>query len=256
MKNAILTALFASILLLHSASDAQTIPAKSNINASSSPVFPVTANSSVGAAPANSQQAVAASSPTAPSLPTIAPPADIASLTAKEILSANNQVVNQVASMYQNLGLFITIIVTLVGGVATWLSYVARRSVQEFIQEWTKKLELIENNMKEVLQRLHDAVTEAEASAKKAAGHEQSIEDSTKVVSKTLKDIDALTLRLGVASLSDQVRGEEVSAVAQPAGEAGGDQPASEPLAAEEDAEVAARLKDKINSPEGGGQQL
>jgi hypothetical protein len=253
MKKAILTALFASILLLHSASDAQALLAKSNINTSSSPVFPVTVSSPVGAAPAISQQATATPSSTAPSSPTIAPPADIASLTAKEILSANNQVVNQVASMYQNLGLFITIIVTLVGGVATWMSYVARKSVHEFIQEWTKKLESVENEMKESLKRLRVAVAEADASAKKAAGHEQSIEDSTKVVNKTLKDIDAL--KLGVASLSAQVRGEEVSAVAQPATEAGGDQPVSEPLAAEEDAEVAARLKDKINSSKGGGQK-
>lgn len=221
MKKAILTALFASILLLHSASDAQAPPPKSG--------------------------------PTAPLSATIAPPADITSLTAKEILSANNQVVSQVASMYQNLGLFITIIVTLVGGVATWMSYVAKKSVQEFIQEWTKKMESLENDMKEASKRLHDAVNAAETSAKKAAGHEQSIEDSKKVVNKTLEDVDRL--RVGVASLSAQFRGEEAAAAPQPVAEAAVEQPPSEPLAADEDAEVAARLKDKINSPEGEGKE-
>jgi hypothetical protein len=93
----------------------------------SSPSSPVTAGPPVGMAqppPVNAQKAAAASSPAGASA-TIAPPADIASLIAKEVLSANNQVVSQVASMYQNFGLFITIIVTLVGGIAIWVSYVA-----------------------------------------------------------------------------------------------------------------------------------
>lgn len=154
--------------------------------------------------------------------------------------------------MYQNLGLFITIIVTLVGGVATWMSYLARRSVHEFIQEWTKKLESVEIEMKESLKRLRDAVAEAEGSAKKAAKHAQSVDDSATVLNKTLED--AHRLRHDVASLYTQLRGEQSAAAPpQPIAEAAPGQPSPEPLAAEEDAEVAARLKGKIDSPEGEG---
>jgi hypothetical protein len=245
MKKVTLIALFATVIFSHSASDAQTLPAKSNINAPSSPGVSVTTNPPVAAAPANSPQAATASSPTVTSSLTIAPPADIASLTAKEILSANNQVVSHIASMYQNLGLFITIIVTLVGGVATWMSFVARRSVHEFIQEWSKKLESVENEMKESLKRLREAVGEAETSANKAAKHARSIEDSEKVLNKTLIEVDRLRAKLS---------GEQ-SAVEppEPIAEAASRPPSPEPQTAEEDAEVAARLQGKIDSPEGEG---
>lgn len=147
--------------------------------------------------------------------------------------------------MYQKFGLFITIIVTLVGGVATWMSYVARRSVQEFIQEWTEKVKSLESDMKEDLKRLRDAVTEAEGSAQKAAGHAQSIEDSKEIVGKILQDYDRLR---SIPTLSAQL-----GVSPQPIVEAALAQPSQEPPATEEDAEVANRLKGKIDPPEGEG---
>ena len=188
--------------------------------------------------------------PVLPSVPSIAASADIASLTARDILAANNQVVGQVASMYQHLGLFITIIVTLVGGIATLMSFLARRSVHEFIQEWTRKLEYIEKDLKDSRDRIHDAVEEAEASATKAAGHEHSLGDSKKVLAETLREVDRL--RTGVASLSAQVQqtpaapANVAQAAAPEAPEAAGAEVVPEPSAANEDAEVAARLKGKI----------
>ncbi len=253
MKKPILTAFVAVILASLTPCDAQIPPPQLN---RSSPSSPVTAGPPVGVAqppPVNAQKAAAASSPAGASAATIAPPADIASLIAKEVLSANNQVVSQVASMYQNFGLFITIIVTLVGGIAIWVSYVARKSVQEFIQEWTKKMESIENDMKEDLKRLRDAVAEAEGSAKKAGGHAQSIEDSKEIVSKILEDYDRLR---AIPTFSAQFRGEEEVAVSpQPVAETPLAQPPQGPLATEEDAEVADRLKGKIDTPEGEGQE-
>ena len=251
MKKPIQTALLAITLASLTPCEAQLPSAQLNTDSSSSPVTPGPLVGVTQPPPVNTQKAGAASSLAGTASATTAPPTDIASAVAKEILSANNQVVSQVASMYQNFGLFITIIVTLVGGIATWMSYIARKSVQEFIQEWTKKMEFLENDMKEALKRLRDAVAEAEASAKKAAGHEQSIEDSKKVVTKALEDVDRL--RVGVASLYAQRGGEEPAAAPQPVEEAPVEEPRSEPLAAEEDAEVTARLKDKINPPEGEG---
>jgi uncharacterized membrane protein YccC len=144
--------------------------------------------------------------------------------------------------MYQNLGLFITIIVTLVGGVATWMSYVARKSVHEFIQEWTEKVKSLENDMKGDLKRLHDAVTEAEGSAKKAAEHERAIEDSKKILDKILEDYDRLR---AIPSLATQLRVEEERTT---------EQPPQEVPTPEEDAAVEARLRGKIDPPIGEGQ--
>ena len=255
MNKTILTALFSLTLALLNPCDAQTPPAQSQTNAPSLPVSSGTTEPSGGVVepPPSIQRRVQATDPAAPSSAITAPPGDITSLIVKEILSANNQVVSQVASMYQNLGLFITIIVTLVGGVATWMSYVARRSVQEFIQEWTEKVKSLESDMKEDLKRLRDAVAEAEGSAKKAAEHEQSIKDSQKIVDKILEDYDRLR---AIPELSTQLRGEEERAVSpQPVtGTSLGRFP-QEALAPEEEAEVTDRLKGKINPPEGVGQK-
>jgi uncharacterized membrane protein len=162
-------------------------------------------------------------------------------------LSANNQVVGQVASMYQYFGLFITIIVSLVGILAVALGFFARRSVNAFVQEWGRKLEALDRDMKESLNRLHEAVSMAEASANKAAKHARSIEDSKTILNKTLEEVDRL--RASVVSLHDQVRGEAASAAAPiQTAEAEAAQPPPEPSGEDEDAEVAARLKGKIDS--------
>lgn len=262
MMKTILTVLFFMAFASLNPCGAQPLPTQTPTNAPPVPVSPQTSNPPIGVTqppvvqppPADMQpQAVATSPTTSPPVITT-PPADIGSLIAKEVLSANNQVVSQVASMYQNLGLFITIIVTLVGGVATWMSYVARKSVHEFIQEWTEKMKSLENDMKEASKRLHETVAEAENSAQKAAGYERSIEDSKKVLSKTLEDVDRL--RAGVASLHDQLRREEAAgALPKPVTEVAIEQPITEPLIAEEDEEVAVRLKGKINPAEGEGQE-
>ncbi len=101
--------------------------------------------------------------PTSPSTVGSTPNSPV--LTGADILSANNQVIAQVALMYQHLGLFITIIVTLVGGVATWMSYVAKKTVHEFVSEWKEKLNAIETDMKTTQTALHDALDGAKASA-------------------------------------------------------------------------------------------
>ena len=103
-------------------------------------------------------------------------------------------------------------------------------------------MESLENDMKEDLKRLHNAVTEAEGSAKKAAEHEQSIEDSKKILGKILEDYDRLR---AIPSLATQLREEEERTAEQPPQEA--------PIP-EEDAEVAARLKGKIDPSESEGQ--
>lgn len=176
-------------------------------------------------------------------VPVIAPPADIASLTAKEILSANNQVVCQVASMYQHLGLFITIIVTLLGVVATYMGYVARKSLSDFIQDWNKKLETLENDLKADKVKMLDAIRDAEASARKAAEHERSITDSKQVLSETLKEVDRL--RQSVSAICEQVRQTPTN---PQIGAPSVTQPQPEAVSASEAAEVAAQLEGKINS--------
>jgi len=255
MKKAILTVFLVITLASLKPCDAQS-PQTQSITKDPASVSPVTSNPSdavVQISPVGAQKAAAAPSLTAASSPTVAPPADIASVIAKEVLSANNQVVGQVASMYQNFGLFITIIVTLVGGIATWMSYVARKSVQEFIQEWTKKMESLENDMKEDLTRLRDAVAEAEGSAKKAQGYAQSIEDSKEIVNKILKDYDRFR---AISTFTPQLGEEkEVVVSAQSVPEGGGERRPSEPSANEEDAQVAERLKGKIDTPNDEGQK-
>jgi len=187
----------------------------------------------------------------------IALPADIASLTAKEILAANNQVVSQVATMYQHLGLFITIMLTLLGLVASALSYVIRKSVQEFIQEWTKKFErrekimndewanklkAFEDDVKLSLEKIHNAVNKAEGSAIKAARHELSLEDNMRVLDQNLKQVDRL--KMDIVNLKEQ---PQIANPPQPLAMDAPMQVVPEPTIAGEDAEVANFLKDKIN---------
>jgi hypothetical protein len=195
-------------------------------------------------------QSSVASNPQAQSLPIIAPPADIASLTAKEILAANNQVVNHLASMYQNFGLFLTIIVTLVGIIATGLSFMANKSVKDFIKEWNKKIESIESEMKASLNRLNNAVSEAESSARKAAASALSVDDSKIVLNKSLEDV--ARMQASIALLHPQDVGEQHD-VPPSSKEAVVIPPPSQFPDTDEDAEVSARLKGKINSTEGEG---
>jgi hypothetical protein len=168
----------------------------------------------------------------------------------KEILSANNQVVNQVASMYQHFGLFLTIIVTLVGGIATWLSVMAKRSVNEFIKEWTDKMKLLESEIKNSMNRLHEAVAEAEGSAKKAATHEQTLQNGVLILNQALQERDRL--RENFTSQHTQ-KSEEQSDLPSSSAEATVIPPPTQSSVTDEDAEVSALLKDKIDLPEGEG---
>lgn len=173
--------------------------------------------------------------------PPIALPSDIASLNAKEILSANNQVVSQVASMFQLFGLFITIIVTLLGIFAALLGYLARKSVQEFIQDWTNRFKSHEDSIKESLAKIRDAVGDAERSARKAAEHEQSINASQQVLNRALKDIDRW--QAGIAAGACHDRSGAAPSVPIPPQKTEQASPESLP---EEDAEVSKLLKGKI----------
>jgi uncharacterized membrane protein len=180
-------------------------------------------------------------------------PTDVGSLTAKEILAANNQAVSQVASMYQYFGLFITIIVTLLGGFGVILGFVARRSLKEFIQEWDRKLqslqkdmkESLEKDMKESLERLHDSVSQAEDSANKAAEHAQSIMDTAAILDKVLRDVD--TIRAKFTAVNNASEAESYGETPGPAAA----EASVEPSPSEEDAEVAARLEGKIELKDG-----
>lgn len=165
----------------------------------SAPVPQLTTPASVIATP------LAPASPPAP--PTIAVPADIASLTAKEILAANNQVVAQVASMYQHLGLFITIIITLVGIAVTVIGYFARKSVHELIAEWKIKLASTQDDMQKTKDKLTLAVTETETKAANAAKDAQSLNDGVKILQQALTEVDQLRTR--VAQLADELQKQQ-----------------------------------------------
>jgi hypothetical protein len=253
MKRVILLAAIASVLVFQSASYTENMLAQTK--PSRLPALPSATNLPIVVTKGPSvqpQQSSTVSNPaTQPSSPVTSPP-DVSPLVLKEILSANNQVVSQVASMYQNFGLFITIIVTFVSVIATLIGFLARRSVQGFIREWTKKMEPLEKEMKDSLNRLREAVTVAEGSAKKAADHEQSIKDNIAVLNKALEDVDRLQTSL--ESCLAQVRGEG-AAVRPSATVAEGAvvQHSPEPSTTEEDAEVAAHLQGKIDPEEGKG---
>lgn len=181
------------------------------------------------------------------------PPADFASLTAKEILSANNQVVSHLAVMYQTFGVLITIIVTLVGGIATYLSYAARKNVAEFLQDWTKKMEVLEDRMKASSDRIDEATAKAEKSAAQAAKsaqeagrHEQSMKDSVTIAERNLKDIEEMRAQAGVPAATEGL----TPSVAVSEGLVVSD--STEALDSAEDAAVAKQLKGKINPAETG----
>jgi hypothetical protein len=107
--------------------------------------------------------------------------------------------------------------------------------------------------MKESLDRLNKAVVEAEQSATKAAGHELSIKDTETILTKALEDVDKL--RTSVAALRDQMGGAGLPIEEPPP--LASDQEIIAPISnlsdAAEDAEVAERLRGKINPPEGEG---
>lgn len=89
MNKTILTALFSLTLALLNPCDAQTPLAQSQTNVPSLPVSPGTTEPSVGVVePSPSiQRQVQATVPATPSSTITAPPADIASLIAKEVLA-------------------------------------------------------------------------------------------------------------------------------------------------------------------------
>lgn len=228
------------------------VPAATNMPAANASVTnPVPFTPPASVVPSTSPQ-----TPTPASTSPIAGPADIASLTAKEILATNNQVVGQVATMYQHLGLFITIIVTLVGGVATWLSYVARKNVHDFVADWKEKLQALQKEMEDAKTRLHAALAEAVKSASGAAQSAQSITDSQRVLSQTLEDVDRL--RTIVTSLEAEVRRQTglPNPPPPPPTAIPATAPPNEGITAEESAQVAEMLKGKVENGREGGATL
>lgn len=189
-------------------------------------------------------------------LVSLAPPADIASLTAKEILAQNNAVVGQVATMYEHFGFFITAIVTLVGGIATLWSYLARKSVHEFIADWKQKFEAKDKEIDAARDRAKDAELEAGKSAAQAQADAQVVQTTSKVLNNALLQVDELrtqvdTLRERLASLTNEVR--EPVAVAAVAVEApvvappptAGDN-VGEAISPSEEASVDERLRGRL----------
>lgn len=243
MKKIILLATIASALVFQDPFDNKSLSAPTR-KATSLPA-------------AQTEQSSTISNPAMQPSPAITSPPDVSPVVLKEILSANNQVVSQVASMYQNFGILITIIVSLVGVFAGVLGFYATRSVREFLREWNNKMESLEKATKSSLEswdreirrsvdKVHEAVAEAENSANKAAEHARSIEDNKIVLNKTLEDVDQLRAR--VEWLRAQVGAEEPGVgPARTVPEAEVAQPLPEPISTEEEAEVAARLKDKID---------
>lgn len=192
--------------------------------------------------------------PTPAPLISLAPPADIASLNAREILAANNAVVGQVATMYQHFGLLITVIVTAVGAFATWMSYLARKNVHEFIAEWDKKLQEKEQQIDKALEKSREAEAMATRSAVEAERHARSIEASLTVLSQSLQRADELRaqvdqIRDKLAALASEVRAPVPTATAPspetPPPPSDG-QAVDDPISTSEEASVADRLKGRL----------
>jgi hypothetical protein len=193
-------------------------------------------------APSSGPQATASTTAAAPHM-SATPPSDVSSLTAKEILAANNLMIGNVAGMYQSLGLFITVIVTLVGGGVGVIAYVARKDVKEFIHEWDDRLKTLAKDGDDSAKRLRDLVAEAEKSANKAAEYSKSIEGDREVLNRALKDLDRF--RAASDGRSDESGGGSSAAVAAEPGPMAAESEI-DPEVTQEDAEVAARLNGKI----------
>lgn len=205
--------------------------------------------------------------PTASVLPPHLPPSDVPSLTAKEILAANNQVISNVAAMYQHLGLFITIMTSLVGAAVAVIAFFARKSVHDFIDNWKEQLESLKQEESTKFSaavaaaeaKLQAAVRAAEQSARIAAGHAQSIEDSKTVMATTLSEVDAMRRRFD--SSPEQVAAElpiatsttGTNVAAGDESTALGTQSATPQNSSVEDAEVAERLRGKMISDDSAG---
>jgi len=184
----------------------------------------------------------------------LAPPADIASLNAREILAANNAVVGQVATMYQHFGLFITGIVGLFGIIATLMSYLARKNVHDFVEEWDKKLREKEQQIDKALEKSREAETLATRSAAEAARHARSIEESRTVLSQSLDRADELRaqvdqIRDRLAALASEVR-EPLPKAVTPSPETppppSTGQAVDDPISTSEEASVADRLRGRL----------
>lgn len=107
------------------------------------------------------------------------------SMTVNEVLSANNQAVSQVATTFQWFAGFITIIVTLTGSLVTVMGFLAKKTADDFIKDWKDKLEKLETSTKDSERKLEEEVAKAQASAERAAEHEQAAYDALKTLRQT-----------------------------------------------------------------------
>jgi hypothetical protein len=203
----------------------------------------------VGSAPAT-----VTSSSVQPANQGITPPAppQVPSLTAKELLDANSQAVTHLASMFQMFAALITIIVGVVGLLATWLGLFLKKSVAETVAEWSKKLETIKTEMDAAKAKLHEAVSQAQASASDASRQAQSITDAQTVLSKTLQELD--TVKAKLAALTETGAGNFSARSTPEGGAAPTPSIAStvETVTPAESAEVADLLKGKLPPQPGG----
>jgi F0F1-type ATP synthase membrane subunit b/b' len=199
------------------------------------------------------QAGVASSNPTAAQLTPPASPQTVPSLTAKELLDANSQAVTHLASMFQMFGVLITIIVGVVGVLATWLGILAKKSVNEMVADWSKKLEAIKADMEAAKAKLQEAVAQAQSSANDANRQAQSITDAQTVFNKTLQDLDTIKAKLAALSVTPATTPAPATEAAVPPPPNGPAPSAVETVTAAESAEVANLLKGKLPEQTGGG---
>ncbi len=259
MKVLFLTIVVVSLVLIQDHGFAQNQPTKipPNVSAPTNVNPPgVTITTQVPAMRVEHSRPASNSALTPPTSLTVSP-TEVGSLTAKEILAANSQAVAHVATMYQYFGLFITIIVSLIGigvGGAGWFAW---KSLKEFKEDWNKQFLEEKGRMKDALEkeiekhtlRINEAAASAEESARKAALDAQSVEDNKIILNEALKDVDKIKQKLAGTRTSVETEFEiETSPPSK------GPTQVTEPVDSsetEEDVKVATRLKGKIK-PENG----
>jgi uncharacterized protein HemX len=187
--------------------------------------------------------ATAASAQATQANPAVTP---AASPTSAATSTAGDAVLNRVASMFQNFGLFITCTVAVIGLGAGIFGFLAYKSVRDFLKDWELRLIRKEDELKDTLKRAHEAEEDAKKSADKAAKSSREIEDTQAIIDRVLKDVDEIRAKLkGAPELQE---GRE--AIAPQAEQKAAGEP-SETVSAKEEADVAERLKGKIPGTSG-----
>lgn len=171
-------------------------------------------------------------------IPTAATPT---TTTPAATANAGDQVLNRVASMFQNFGLFITCTVAVIALGAGLFGFLAYRSVRDFLKDWEQRLIRKEDELKDTLTRVHEAEEDAKKSAEKAAKSSREIEDTQAIIDQVLKDFDNIREKLkNSPDLQEKREPPSPQAEQKAAGES------TDTVSAKEEADVAQRLKGKI----------